>query len=194
MAISSTGDGLNILIACDYLPHHGWMSYFCWYSLSKNLPDAFVTVASHRRLMTHNFFGWTRLCKIPFVLHKATDEKGQIELAIAKNQIEKPLLVIPPEVVCIRDFEEADYFPEKITDIKKIDDELCCDCKDDKPTVFATYLNGWGKFNTPSWIHKMSGPFISNAKFGQGAMTANEVRIERLWSDATPLYQIVARR
>lgn len=192
MKISSTGDGLNILIACDYLPHHDWMSFFCWYSLTKNLPDAKVTVASHRRLMEFEIYSWTRRCKVPFILHKETDEAGQIEVALLQNT-HKPLLVIPPEVVCVRDFDEAGFSPESLSEVRLLDYELSCDCKEDRSCAFATYQNGWGKFVTPSWINKTSCPFLSGVKYNQGMLSANEVRIGRLWSMATPLFQTVSR-
>lgn len=189
MKISPTGDGLNILIGCDYLPHHDWMSFLCWYSLSKNLPDAKVTVACHRRLMRYDFFGWTRKCKVPFILHKATDDEGQVATVDAR-----PLLVIPPDVVCVRDFNESGFSPDVLADgVHRLVDGLSCDCKEDKPCVFVTYPGGWGKFVTGSWINKMSCPFSVGVKYAQGNMTTNEVRIGRLWSAVTPLFQTVSR-
>ena len=189
--ISPTGEGLNILIACDYISHHNWMAFLCWYSLSKNLPDAKITVAAHRRLMKYDYFNWTRKCGVPFVLHKATDEEGQIDAA----ECGRPLLVVAPEAVCVRDFDEAGFSPDTLSEEKvhRLDASLCCDCKEDKPSVFVTYPNGWGKFVTATWIHRMSCPFIFGVKFAQGEMTANEVRIGRLWSAATPLFQTVSR-
>mgnify|MGYP007120766161 CR=1 FL=1 len=181
---------MNILIACDYIPHHNWMSFLCWHSLSKNLPEAKVTVACHRRLMTYDFFGWTRKCKVPFVLHKAADEKGQI--ALISESVQGPLLVLSPETVCIRDFAEAGFSPDVLSGVVKMNSELCCDCKEEKPCVFVTYLSGWGKFVTQSWINRMSCPFVSGVKYGQGVMTSNEVRIGQLWSSVTPLFQIMS--
>lgn len=192
MTISSTGDGLNILIACDYLPHHNWMSFLCWYSLTKNLPDAKVFVASHRRLMKHDLFIWTRKCKVPFILHKASDDEGQIQSAIDYG-VSKPLLVVSPEYICVRDFDESGFSPESLSEVKWLDAELSCDCKEARPCSFVTYSNGWGKFVTSSWINKMSCPFLFGVKYSQGDLTANELRIGRLWSAATPLFLTVSR-
>ena len=192
MTISSTGDGLNILIACDYLPHHNWMSFLCWYSLTKNLPDAKVFVAAHRRLMKHDFFGWTRKCKVPFILHKETDPEGQIQAAL-EHDVTKPLLVVPPDSICVRDFDEAGFSPDTLSEVRQLDTELCCDCKEDRACVFATYPNGWGKFVMATWINRISCPFLFGVKYGQGNLTANEARIGRLWSAATPLFQTVSR-
>ena len=192
MTISSTGNGLNILIACDYLPHHSWMSFLCWYSLTKNLPDANVFVASHRRLMKYSLFTWTQKCKIPFILHKETDEEGQIQAAIDYG-VTKPLLVIPPDSVCVRDFNESGFSPESLFEIRRFDAELSCDCKEARPCSFVTYSSGWGKFVTSSWINKTSNPFLFGVKYGQGELTANETRIGRLWIAATPLFLTVSR-
>lgn len=192
MAISSTGDGLTVLISCEYLLHHNWMSFLCWYSLFKNLPEAKVIVASPRQIMTRNLFDWTRKCNIPLVLHKETDDTGQIQ-AVINHGSTMPILVVSPDSVCVRDFDEAGFSPKSLTELSRLNSELSCDCKEDRPCVFATYPAGWGKFVTSSWINKASCPFMFGAKYAQGELTTNEVRIGRLWNAATPLFQTVSR-
>lgn len=192
MTISATGDGLNILIACDYLPHHNWMSFLCWYSLSKNLPDAKVFVASHRRLMKHDLFVWTRKCNVPFILHKASDDEGQIQSAIEFG-VSKPLLVISPNSICVRDFDEAGFSTESLSEISWLNDDISCDCKEARSCPFVTYSNGWGKFVMSSWINKMSSPFLFGVKYSKGDLTANEIRIGKLWNAVTPLFLIISR-
>lgn len=191
MEISSTGDGLNIVIGCNYQLSHNWMSYICWYSLTKNLPDAKVTIACNRNPMKNSLFVWTGKCKVPFILHKTTDQIGQIQASGASQ----PLLYLPPEAICVRDFDEAGFSPKALSEKKTyfLDDQLVCDCKEHKSCVFATYLNGWGRFVTPEWINKASSPFVQGVKFNQGQMTANEIRIGRLWNAATLLFQTVSR-
>ena len=192
MTISATGDGLNILISCDYLLHHNWMSYFCWYSLQKNLPDAKVFVASPRKIMNANLFDWARKCKVPLILHKELDLNGQIEIVLSKGA-QQPLLVVSPENVCVRDFDEASFSPEGIVGVKILDEELSCDCKEDRFCVFVTYSKGWGKFVTGTWINKTSCPFFFGSRYAQGGLNANEVRIDHLWTAATPLFQTISR-
>jgi hypothetical protein len=165
------------------------MSFFCWYSITKNLPDSKVFVAAHRRKMTYDIFNWTRKCNIPLFLHKETDSEGQIQEVLKK--VEKPLLVIPPDCFCIRDFDEAG-FKLDIFDVQRPNSELLCDCREEKPCVFATYSNGWGKFVTSSWINKMGCPPL-DVKYNQGILTVNESRIGKLWDAATPLFQTVSR-
>lgn len=190
MKITSIGDGLTILISCNYSTHHDWMSYLCWYSLSKNLPDAKVIIGCNRTLCDFSLFRWTYKCKIPFFLHKATDFQGQIDIINAKN----PLLVVPPHVICVRDFDEAEFSPNALSEEKvyKLDESLSCDCREDKSNVFASYEDGWGKFVTATWIDKSGNPFLFGDKFSKGDLTPNEVRIGRLWEAAIPLFQIVS--
>lgn len=191
MKISDTGNGLTIIIGCDYTVLHNWMSFICWYSLTKNLPDAKVIVACNRTLMKSTLFRWTQKCQVPFVLHKPTDKQGQILIA----QSIKPVLYIPADVICIRDFGEAGFSPNELSEEKEyfLNDKLVCDCKDNGACVFATYFNGWGRFVMSDWINRSSSPFISTVKFDSGNMTANELRISRLWRSATTLFQTVSR-
>lgn len=195
MSISPTGDGLNVLIACDYVPHHSWMAFLCWYSLTKNLPDAKVGIACHRRLMKHNLYDWCRKCKVPFLLHKA--EEDQAAVALQLKLVATPLLVVPPDSVCLRDFEEGGFSPDAIGQdrIYRLEEAagLSCDCKEENPCVFVRYAEGWGKFVTASWIHKLACPFVTDKRYLYGSMTANELRIGKLWSAVAPLFQTVAR-
>lgn len=191
MEISDSGNGLKIVIGCDYSNAHNWMSFISWYSLSKNLPDAEVFVSCNRTLMKNSLFGWTKKCKVPFFIHKTVDKFGQIAACNVKN----PVLYIPVETICVRDFSEANFSPNDLSEeqIYFLNEDLSCDCKQDKPCVFATYLNGWGRFVTSEWINRMNSPFIPNVKFDSGDMTTNEIRISKLWKSATTLFQTVSR-
>lgn len=190
MTISSTGDGLNILISCDYLLHHNWMSFLAWYSISKNLPDAKVYVATPRKIMNSDLFSWTYRCKIPLIFHREATQEEQVQI-ILNHGIQKPLLIVPPDCMCIRDFKEADFDPESI-DIMQFNEIINCDCKEDKICVFATYSKGWGNFVTSSWINKATNPFIYS-KYNQCNLTVNEARLGRLWESAVPLFKAISR-
>ena len=207
--ISSIGDNLNILISCNYTIHDNWMSFLCWYSLTKNLPQAKVVIACNRTMNSGNseLFGWTRKCNIPFELHKSTDREGQINLVLQKGIVVAPLLVLRPDTVAIRDFEESGFDTNILEGkVLKASDlpEICCEAMVpnsdrsstkhyEKPCVFVTYSNGWGKFVTSSWIHKGGCPFTSENRYGHGNMTTNETRIGKLWSAVSPLFQTVSR-
>jgi len=61
-----TGKGLNILIHCNYLPHHDWMTFAAWYSIIKNLPDAEVSIYCDRsKFVNMPIFSWAK--KIPTI-------------------------------------------------------------------------------------------------------------------------------
>lgn len=196
--ISSIGDNLNILISCNYTVHDNWMSFLCWYSLTKNLPQAKVMIACNRTMNNSNseLFGWTRKCNVRFELHKSTDQESQIALVLQKKIVIAPLLVLRPDVVAIRDFEEIG-FDTTVLDgkvLKVIDlPEIYCEAMNEKPCVFVTYSNGWGNFATSSWIHKGGCPFTSENRYEHGNMTTNETRIGRLWNAVSPLFQTVSR-
>lgn len=192
MKISDTGNGLTIIIGCDYTVLHNWMSFICWYSLTKNLPDAKIIIACNKAYMKSILFRWTQKCQVPFILHKPTDKQGQIFI----SQATKPVLYIAADTICVRDFGEAGFSPNDLSEEKEyfLDKSLICDCKEERACLFVTYSNGWGRFVTSEWINRVSSPFSSSmVKFDRGDMTANELRISKLWQTATLLFQTVAK-
>jgi len=56
--MENTGSGLSIVVECEYLKHHHWMTYASWYSLTKNLPDANVLIYCKRSRETEPLFQW----------------------------------------------------------------------------------------------------------------------------------------
>lgn len=67
-----TGKDLSILINCNYLPHHHWMTFSSWYSIYKNLPDAHVKVFCDKSIksLDHELFTWISKLKIEFSYKK----------------------------------------------------------------------------------------------------------------------------
>lgn len=172
------------------------MSFLCWYSISKNLPNVNVLVACNRTPMKNNLFGWARRCNVPFVLHKPMPSDIQIKYLQQEKLIQDTALFLHPATVAIRDFEDGDYDPKALDgQIVHLDalSDLGCDAKEDKPFVFATYLSGWGKFVTSEWINRLSCPFTPDNRYLQGSMTVNEVKIGQLWKSVIPLFQTVSR-
>ena len=193
MSISLTGKNLNILISCDYTIIHNWMTFFCWYCLEKNLPDAKVFIVCNRTPLNSFLFAWTKRCKVPFEIVKKSSIESHVELA-KKRGYEGSLLVISPDMAAIRDFGESDFDQNSLYGKTYFADEnLCCDAKEEKPCVFARYSKGWGKFVTSSWINKSSSPFTKENRYALGDMTVNEVRIGRLWNLVSHLFQTVSR-
>lgn len=179
MLISDIGDNLNILICLDYSSVHNWMGFLCWYSIFKNLPNAHVFIACNRKLMSYELFSWAKKSKIPFILHK--ESENQVEIAIKKFDIKMPILIIPPDVVCIRGFEDREI-ENKIYKLEEMG--ILSDCKSNFSAVFVSYLNGWGKFVTSDWIHKDRCPLLSKYNFSENFLNINEARIGKIWKEA----------
>jgi len=184
--ISSLGDGLNILISCDHIPGHSWMAYVCWYSISKNLPEAKVFVVSRRKNVTGNLFLWTKKVNIPFQMYN-----GEYSLSNLAGLTDRPMLIVPPESVAIRDFEEAKIDPSSINDVVLLNSPFVCDSKEDDACVFSSYFNGWGNFVLSEWIYNVNCPLTTSGskRFLKNIMTINEIRIGQVWNASIPLFQ-----
>jgi hypothetical protein len=197
MEVSDTGYGLTILIETQQVPHHDWMSYVCWYSLTKNLPDAKVVVTCARANNSFNLMRWTYSCRVPLLFHKNLPwlEQQSLVESRKKHNFYPNFLSIIPEMVCVRDFQEGEFkynILQKNNYYKNLD-SLFCDCRSENPTVFVTYDEGWGKFVTSSWIHKLSCPISVNVSYVQPNMTVNETKLGRIWDSASRTYQSVSR-
>lgn len=194
MTISSLGKNLNILIPCDYTFSHNWMSFFCWYSIYKNLPEASVVIACNRLAMKQTLFLWTKRCQVNCLIHKRTDIHGQIGLVASKGYNE-PILVVDPASVCIRDFEETNINYKNLSNIIFSNDhsDILSNCKDSTISLFTSYQQGWGTFVPSNWIDKERCPLISNLDFASSEMTVNESRIRNLWKSAKFLFNNVSR-
>jgi len=199
MMISNLGDGLTVHISCQQVPHHDWMSFLCWYSISRNLPEAKVVVTITRSVSSAYIGNWTRVSRVPFLMHRemSSVEEQNFVLTHPKSNSTNKILTVSPEYVCIRDFDESGIsscvFDEKNFYFLSEIQNLCGSCKDQNPSVFVHYNDGWGKFVISSWINKASSPLISGVNLHTAGMTANEIRLGNLWEDAAKLYQSVLR-
>lgn len=185
--IDGLGKNLNIAIMCNYNSHHNWMSFLLWYSLTKNLPEAKIYLFCTRNLMSFDYFQWARKCKISLYFHSL--EENKVDNFILEK-VQKPILKIPADYVCLRDLDECklvDYFEKD--DIYEINDELSCDCKENKFLPFVSYKIGWGKFILSNWINKLDCPFRYGLKFDSNNGYFNENKISKLWGSASSLFQ-----
>lgn len=184
--ISATGKGLNILISCDHTPEHNWMSYLCWYSILKNLSDAKVSICSRRINVSGNFFIWTKKVNIPFKMYNGEYEPKNV---FGQNS----LLIIPPHVVALRDFDEAGIDPELKEDPCFLENtNFLKDAVTNDFCVFCSYLKGWGNFVASEWINNITCPLLIFKKFSKSNMTINEKRIEKIWNNSIPLFQRIS--
>jgi hypothetical protein len=170
--MNSLGLGLNIVIDTEYTPCHDWMTFSAWYSIKKTFPDAKVVIRLNKRKINRELFLW-----IPKFKVKMTAEFS-----------EKPLLIIPNNVIATREFSENTNFEELV-----LNDSLCADAKKDDVKPFISYKDGWGNFVLDEWIDKNESPFSNAERFSTNKMSINEVRILKAWKYADFLYSSVSR-
>jgi hypothetical protein len=195
MSISYIGGGLSIIISCEYVVHHDWMSFLSFWSIRKNLPDAKLTIAC-RRGVSSDIFSWTRRCSVPIIYHKldSNQEIKDFLLSNPRSKVENPVLIVLPEFIFLRDFDEADFDTSVLEhkfDYKEIPN-LVSNIKTQNPTVCCDYSDGWGNFVTSEWINKASIP-LYGIDYSKQAMSVNEGRLARLWESATTIYQSISR-
>lgn len=199
--ITSTGEGLSVLIACDYLPHHHWMSFAAWYSVSKFLPDAQVGILCNRRPLDWHMYGWVKTLKLKMRYHQPLTKEQQVKAALG-GFLTAPLLVLEPDVVIVRELEDLSPFDKPFVKSDKVwivndpdappeQADLCRDVKDEQSATFVSYPEGWGNFVTSTWINSARSPF--QHRFGKAGMTSNEVKVEKLWQQLSHLFQTVSR-
>ena len=94
MAITYTGDGLTVLIQCDYLLHHDWMGFLSRYSLMKYLPDAKVIVGVNRKEMLGPIMYWPRRSSATLFMHKVMGRDEESRIARQKFGVEGPMLLL----------------------------------------------------------------------------------------------------
>jgi hypothetical protein len=164
----SNGEDLSIIITCEYQPHHNWMSFASWYSLSKCLPDAQVTIAVVRGYPSRELFVWPARYGAKLIQHESTVAPSDLV------QTDRKKLCISPTVVAVRDFGGI-LGPVS--------------AKSDILATLVDYSEGCGRFVMTEWINKVVPPFDRAGKrFATGEMTANEVAILKLWGRIASLH------
>ena len=175
MDITSTGDGLTIVICCQYYKIHDWMAFASWYSINKNLPDAKVVVLIERTKTTESLFNWTHRFHVKALQHQPS-HLDSLSIAAINNLIDSNTICmkINPTVMAVREYEDLDC---GIADVKL-----------DIPATFVDYSNGCGKFVIDEWIDKGSSPLDRATKrFVKEKMSINELKVLKLWEQAYPL-------
>jgi len=112
MKVTATGDRLNILITCAYLPHHDWMAFASWYSIYRNLPDAEVAILCARGMQSDRIpFNWPYRCDIRYFQHEnigkhyscpALNKPYAACIALTQDLIREPFFVIDCDVMALR--------------------------------------------------------------------------------------------
>jgi len=174
MEISSTGEGLDILMRCQASFLQNWMTFASWYSIQKNLPDANVVIACERSVQETEFFHWTGRCKVKFFQF----QKDLSPISIASNRKlirdDKPL-EIEPHVMAAREYDYLEVGPD--------------DVRSNTSSTFIFYNEGCGKFVVSEWIDRLDNPFNSAIKrFGTSSMSINEIAVLKMWEQMNVIY------
>jgi hypothetical protein len=163
MDVSSTGKNFSVIISCLNTPYHHQMAFASWYSFAKNLPDANVEIAVRRSEDKVQLFSWARKVGVKFYFHN-------YELNSRDG------IIVLPTVMAIRAFDEKFLGP---VSVKAVLQTTLVDCAE-----------GCGKFVEQIGIDTKSS-FLHRAtkRYLMENMTANELRVLKLWEKAAFLYQ-----
>ena len=167
--ISLTGKNLVVIVACEYLPGHSWMSLASWYSMRKNLPDAKVLVGCSRRLFGRpsTLFEWAYRLRVP--LFYFDPEKG-----VGRDAD----VVVPVTSMAVRTWDKERPGPASV--------------KSAEHSTFVDYGDGCGRFIPVEWLNKGRGPFKNAVKrLGTQESTPNELKVLRLWERLYRLYTAI---
>jgi hypothetical protein len=195
MGVSYTGDGLTVLISCDWIAQHDWMTFICWHSVQQSLPDSRLLLACNRTKMDCHMLTWAKRAGVPIMTNRAASQFNQADWARERFGIDGPIVVARPDVACVRDFDEAGFDKNSLDGTLLLDfsGDLCSPVKQENPTVFVNYRDGWGNFVPFEWINSVEPPLLARRDFGSVGMSSNEVRISRLWNSAALLYKTLSR-
>jgi hypothetical protein len=167
------GKNLDIVINAKYDYYGDWTAFASWYSLTKMLPDAKISLFLEFDGKKNQVFNWVN--------------KVGLTLSIKKSNF----LEIDSSVVAIRELDNkaVNYLNLGSKDIKP----LCCLAKSDNFLPFASYHEGCGSFVASEWINKIECPFPLADRFMTYNVTSNEIKVLKLWKQISNLYATVSR-
>lgn len=203
--IGITGERLSVLLCCEHLLHHDWMSFVSWYSFQRNLPDAKFSILCTRAGMKYDIFRWTKRAGIQFQISRNSDPMHRLAYAIKKDMVTLPTLIIRPEILCVREFDnDPNYlngnhhkgsciFVSEDGASSTYDERLCCEAGENEFCNFVTYEKGWGNFKIDPWVNKSGNPLQRRLKHSEFATGINERRIASIWNGATEVFYCMSR-
>lgn len=171
--ISNTGENLVIIINCEYLPHHSWMTFASWYSISKNLPDAKCIILCKRGFYKINLFTWANVCKVP--VYQIKDENIDYNKIGIKDNINK--ISINCNCMAINTWNEDLLGPLTV--------------KSDNFCTFVDYFDQCGKFNGNEWVGRIEHPFNNVESFYDDDLFLNEYKVFKMWNKCKNIYNLI---
>lgn len=197
------GEGLTVLLMCSHRLHHDWMSFLCWYSFQQNLPECSFSVVASRQDMKYSLFSWTKRAGVRLVTTRSNHPEEMMSAATAACR-RNPLLVVTPDIVCVRDFcggifsltrnarkGGVSYTCDESLEHEE-DDGLWQPAESQTLCNFVSYENGWGNFKMQSWIDRTGSPLSNHRKVTPGG-GANEARLAEVWRGASGVFHALTR-
>jgi hypothetical protein len=114
--INSKGKSLSVVISCNYGFVSNWMAFSAWYSISKNLPDAKVSILCARDTINMQLFDWVNKTDANFFVHANYGKKLNnpklnkiyaTYVALKNGLVETPCLVMDADTVATRELTGA---------------------------------------------------------------------------------------
>ncbi len=167
--ININGDGLSVIIRCEYVKHHDWLSFASWYSISKCLPDAEVAIYCKMTDAKNDIFAWPKKFKILFNL-----SENYKKLVSNSNT-----LIIDPWVIAVREYSDQLLGP--------------VDVKSKEAATFVDYKDGCGNFVIEEWIHNIETPFRRTYELYADDMSVNEWKVLKMWEQVSGIYDEITR-
>jgi len=157
--------------------------------------------------MKYDLFRWAKRAGISFETVRNVDPMQSLAYATKKNLASLPALVITPDIICIREFDNDFPLINKPNNFYRgdsllissdgisasYDERLWCDVKENNFCNFVSYSSGWGDFNLSQWIDKLGNPLQRRLKFASGTLGVNERRLADIWEGATGVFHSLSR-
>lgn len=198
------GEGLSVLLLCSHRTHHDWMSFLCWYSFQRNLPECRFSIVCSRLEIRCTLFAWTKRAGVPLAMTRQSEQGEMVKVGWGRGMCSTPLLVVTPDILCVRDFCGSDFpltknarkqgfvFVSDQASETPEDDALWQSAGSDTACSFVSYSEGWGNFRTNSWIDKVGNPLSLHRPVTPGE-GANEGKIAEVWRGASGVFHELSR-
>lgn len=205
--IGNLGENLSVLIYCNHSVAHDWMSFLCWYSFYKNLPEAKIAVGCSRSNLRFDLYFWTKRLNIDFEYMKGDSPISYMERFSSKGKLSLPCLLVTPDILSVREMDGHDGLFGAGKNSRKrgfmvVNDpkagfepreDLFCEAVENKISNFVSYSQGWGNFNTAEWIDRDVNALTPYMRLSKSPSGLNEKRISELWHGAVNVFKNVSR-
>lgn len=184
-----TGNGLTVRICAIPTPYDHWMSFACYASIRRYLPDAVVELVVFGRPGV--FFDWARRLRLRIVKRSATSPAPLVEADDAN------VLAILPTCIAVREWIDSRLNESWVTpngsaclrreSEMQIGDLVCADAKADAFSPLADVSGGVGEFVPSRWIDTHACFLAGVNTFRSGSETPTESAVFDEWHKAIAL-------